>query len=68
MSDVFTFDLADGFASGACPICHAVALDERRWLDSFWREGWRDPETRRKFYGGGSAGGAFCRTPKRRDG
>lgn len=56
MSDVFSFDLADGFASGGCPICHAIALDERRWLDSFWREGRRDPGTRRRFY----ASGGFC--------
>jgi len=56
MSDLFSFDLADGFASGRCPICHAVALDERRWLDSFWREGRRDRETRQRFF----AGGGFC--------
>lgn len=58
MSDVFNFDLADGFASGNCPICHALAVDERRWLDSFWREGRRDPETRRRFY----ASGGFCQS------
>jgi len=56
MSDVYSFDLADGFASGRCPICHALALDERRWLDSFWREGRRDPGTRRRFY----AAGGLC--------
>jgi hypothetical protein len=56
MSDLFSFDLADGFASGRCPICHALALDEWRWLDSLWREGRRDPGTRRRFY----AAGGLC--------
>jgi hypothetical protein len=56
VSDLFSFDLADGFVSGRCPICYALAVDERRWLDSFWREGRRDPDTRRRFY---STGG-FC--------
>jgi hypothetical protein len=56
VSDLFRFDLADGFASGRCPICHAVALDERRWVESFRREGRRDPEARTRFW----AGGGFC--------
>ena len=56
MDDVFGFDLVDGLASGRCPICHALAADERRWLDSFRREGRRDPATRRRFF----AAGGFC--------
>lgn len=56
MSDVFSFDLEDGIASGECPLCFALARDEERWLDSFWREGRQDPGTRRRFY----AGGGFC--------
>ena len=56
MSDLFSFDLSDGFVSGRCPICYALAVDEGRWLDSFFREGRRDPDTRRSFY---STGG-FC--------
>jgi hypothetical protein len=57
VSDVFSFDLADGLASGQCPLCYAVACDERRWLDSFWREGRQNPDARKRFY----AGGGFCR-------
>lgn len=56
IGDVFGFDLVDGLASGRCPVCHALAADERRWLDSFWREGRRDPATRRRFF----AAGGFC--------
>ena len=52
----FRFDIDDGLASGACPLCFAVALDEERWLESFWREGRTDATTRRRFY---DAGG-FC--------
>ena len=57
MSDVFSFDLADGLASGQCPLCDALARDERRWFDSFWREGRKDAGARRRFF----AGGGFCR-------
>jgi hypothetical protein len=57
MSDLFTFELADGLASGRCPLCYAVASDVRRWLDSFWREGRQVPAARTRFY----AGGGFCR-------
>ena len=56
MSDLFTFELADGLASGRCPLCYAVASDVRRWLDSFWREGRQDRGARKRFY----AAGGFC--------
>lgn len=57
MSDLFAFDLADGLASGQCPLCHALDVHLRRWLESFWREGRRDPGARERFY----AAGGFCR-------
>lgn len=57
MTDLFGFDLADGLASGECPICHAMQRHTLRWLDSFWREGRHAPEARRRFY----AAGGFCR-------
>ena len=57
MTDLFGFDLADGFASGQCPICFALGRDERRWVDSFRREGKQDADARSRFY----AGGGFCR-------
>jgi hypothetical protein len=55
--DLFTFDLADGLASGECPICFALRRHTRRWLDSFCRQGRQDPATRKRFY----AAGGFCR-------
>ena len=57
MSDLFTFDLADGMASGACPVCYAIVAHLERWLTSFWQEGRQDPEARLRFY----AAGGFCR-------
>lgn len=57
MTDLFGFDLADGLESGECALCHALALHMRRWLDTFRREGRRDPATRTRFY----AAGGFCR-------
>jgi hypothetical protein len=56
MGGLFTFDLDDGLASGGCSICYALALDERRWMESFWREGRQGKEARELFY----AGGGFC--------
>lgn len=56
MSDLFSFDLADGLASGECPLCYAVACHMRRWLESFWREGRQEPRARQHFY----AAGGFC--------
>jgi hypothetical protein len=56
MGGLFTFDLDDGLASGCCPICYALALDERRWMESFWREGRQGKAARERFY----AGGGFC--------
>jgi hypothetical protein len=57
VSDIFSFELADGLASGACPLCYALDVDIRRWLDFFWREGRQNTEARKQFF----AGGGFCR-------
>jgi hypothetical protein len=56
VSDIFSFELADGLASGVCPLCYALEVDIRRWLGAFWREGRQNPETRKQFF----AGGGFC--------
>jgi hypothetical protein len=56
MSDLFTFDLEDGLAAGGCALCHAVSTYLRRWLESFWHEGWQHPTARTEFY----ASGGFC--------
>lgn len=58
MTDLFAFDLEDGLASGECPVCFALVLHMRRWLDAFWREGRQSPEARERFY----AGGGLCRS------
>lgn len=57
MSDLFTFDIEDGIARGECPLCYAIEVEIRRWLDSFWREGRQSPQARRQFFDGGG----FCR-------
>jgi len=57
VSDLFTFDLEDGLASGRCPICFALERHIERWLGGFWREGRYSPSARKRFY----AGGGFCR-------
>lgn len=56
MSDIFSFELADGLASDSCPLCYAIDVDTRRWLDFFWREGRQDADARKRFF----AGGGFC--------
>jgi Family of unknown function (DUF6062) len=56
VTDLFSFDLTDALASGECALCHAITVDERRWIDSFWREGRRDSLARREFF----AGRGFC--------
>jgi len=40
-----------------CPLCRTVAIDNRRLVDSFWREGRLDAAARRRFL----AAGGFCR-------
>lgn len=57
MSDLFSFELADGVIRGECPLCYAIAWHMRRWLDSFWREGRHDSRARQRFL----VGGGFCR-------
>jgi hypothetical protein len=56
VTDLFAFDLEDGLASGECPMCFAISVHMRRWLDAFWREGRQSPPARKRFY----AGGGFC--------
>jgi len=56
--DIFTFELEAALAAEGCPLCRAEALDERRWMETFVREGYRDPGVRRRFL----AGRGFCPT------
>ncbi len=57
MVDIFNYDLVEALRRPGCPLCRALFLDERRWVDSFWREGKQDSGTRKRFF---EAGG-FCR-------
>lgn len=57
MSDIFSYDLLRGLNLPGCAVCRAVDADERRWMDSFRREGRRDRDARAGFF---EAGG-FCR-------
>jgi hypothetical protein len=54
--DIFTDDLQAALAARGCPVCRVVADAERRWLDSFWREGKNGRAAREAFLGAGG----FC--------
>jgi hypothetical protein len=56
--DIFSYDLVEAFRSRGCPLCRVIAVDERRWVASFWREGKQAAGARRRFF----EGGGFCRT------
>jgi hypothetical protein len=58
MPDIFSYDIIEAFQLPGCPVCRAVVEDERRWMESFWREGRQDAGARRRFF---EAGG-FCRS------
>lgn len=57
MPDIFGYDIVEALRRSGCPLCRVDAIDDRRWMSSFWREGKQDPGTRRRFY----AAGGFCR-------
>jgi hypothetical protein len=57
LPDIFGYDIVEALQRRGCPLCCAEAIDDRRWMTSFWREGKQDPGTRRRFY----AAGGFCR-------
>jgi hypothetical protein len=57
LPDIFSYDVVRGLSLPGCALCRALDGDDRRWMDSFWREGKRDPKARKRFF---EAGG-FCR-------
>ena len=59
--DLYTTDFVDLLATSGCPLCGAEAVDERRWVRTFLREGHRDPDVRRRFL----ASGGLCPTHSR---
>jgi hypothetical protein len=50
--DIFTFELEGALSMDGCPLCRIEAIDEQRWMETFVREGYRDPGARRRFVGG----------------
>jgi len=54
--DIFIYEVRDALAAMECPLCRADRIDQHRWMETFAREGHRDPGARRSFV---SAGG-FC--------
>lgn len=54
--DIFTLELETALAEAGCPLCRVDYIDQRRWMQTFIREGHRDPGVRRRF----SASGGFC--------
>jgi len=57
LPDIFGYDIVEALRQRGCPLCRVDAIDDRRWVDSFWREGRQDAATRRRFF----AAGGFCR-------
>lgn len=57
LPDIFGYDIVEALGRSGCPLCRVEAIEDRRWMDSFWREGRKDPRMRRRFF---DAGG-FCR-------
>jgi Family of unknown function (DUF6062) len=54
--DIFTYEIETALQGEGCPLCRAVTLDERRWMETFVREGHRDPGARRAYL----SSGGFC--------
>ena len=57
MPDIFSYDLLRGLTLPGCAVCRALDADDRRWMDSFRREGRRDRDARGRFFDTGG----FCR-------
>ena len=57
MPDIFSYETVEALRLSGCALCRALAIEDQRWVDTFAREGRRDPGTRRRFL---KAGG-FCR-------
>jgi hypothetical protein len=57
LPDIFSYDIVEALRRSGCPLCRVEAIDDRRWMNSFWREGKQDSGSRRRF----DAAGGFCR-------
>ena len=54
--DLFTYDIQAALSTAECALCSADRVDELRWMETFIREGHRDPGALRRFV----SGGGFC--------
>ena len=57
LPDIFSYEIVDAMAYAGCPFCRAAAADDRRWMETFRREGKDARELRLSFFGAGG----FCR-------
>jgi hypothetical protein len=57
MPDLFTDELVAALPLPGCSVCRVSATDDRRWMETWWREGRNSKEGRQDFYDGGG----FCR-------
>jgi hypothetical protein len=56
LPDIYSYDIVVALARPGCPLCRTVANDDRRLVDSFWREGKQDARARTRFF----AAGGYC--------
>jgi hypothetical protein len=54
--DIYTFELEAALAQAGCPLCRVDDIDQRRWMQTFIREGHHDAGVIRRFL----ASGGFC--------
>lgn len=57
LPDIFGYEIVEALRRSGCPLCRVDAIDDRRWMSNFLREGKQDAGARRRFY----AAGGFCR-------
>jgi hypothetical protein len=54
--DIYSFELEAALAEPGCAVCRTTQIDERRWMETFIREGNRGAVARKRFL----ASGGFC--------
>jgi hypothetical protein len=57
MPDFLAYEVVGALSHDGCPVCLALEIEERRWLDTFRREAKDDPKVIEQFL----ASGGFCR-------
>jgi hypothetical protein len=57
MTDPAAQLVVDALGKSGCAICRAIANDEARWMEAYWRDAMFDSEARMRFFNGGG----FCK-------